>query len=225
MNEVSWFELKLFPMYKFMGRFFAIFPTMTMILILKRELSGCDTVLDLYCGHHSLIQHCNIPFTVGVELFDRSLQESKRKGIHNEYIKADIRELEFKPKSFDAVIAIEVLEHLTKKEGYELINRMEHWARKRVTLITPNEYFWQDDYYDNPLQEYKSSWSVEELRKLKYKVHGINGWKRLRGDKGYIIYKPTLLWGIISALTQKVTYYYPKLAFQLMASKRTDGVD
>lgn len=164
-------------------------------------------------------QYCKTPFSVGVELFEPYLIESKRKGIHNQYIKADIREIDFEPKSFDTVIAIEVLEHLTKQEGYELIKNMEKWALKKIIISTPNGYLWQSDADNNPLQEHKSGWSFKELKKLEFRVIGINGYKKLRGYAASIKYKPKLLWYLISDLTQKITYYYPKWAFQLFAVK------
>jgi cyclopropane fatty-acyl-phospholipid synthase-like methyltransferase len=107
---------------------------------LKKELSDCDSVLDLGCGSHSSIQCCNIPFSVGVELFEPYLMESKKKKIHNQYIKADIRKVEFEPKSFDAVVVLDVLEHLSKEDGYKLIEKMERWARQKVIIFTPNGY-------------------------------------------------------------------------------------
>jgi hypothetical protein len=116
------------------------------VSLLKSELTTCNSVLDLGCGYNSPIQHCNVPFSVGVELFDPYLQESKRRAIHNEYIKANIMKVELKPKCFDAVVAIEVLEHLTKEEGYTLIERMERWSRKKVVVTTPNGYLPQDSY-------------------------------------------------------------------------------
>jgi len=189
---------------------------------LKRELSNCNTALDLGCGYDSAIQHCNVPFSVGVELFEPYLEESKKKGIHSQYIKADIRKVEFKPKGFDAAIAVEVLEHLTKQEGHELLTKMERWAKKKVIITTPNEYLWQNGYDNNPLQEHKSGWSTEELRNLGFKVHGMNGWRKLRGYKASMKYKPALLWARIADLTQTITYHYPKLAFQLFAIKQID---
>ena len=188
---------------------------------LRKELSDCNTALDLGCGKNSPVQHCNVPFSVGVELFEHYLQESKKKGIHNQYIKADIRKIEFKPKSFDAVMALDVLEHLTTEEGYELVEKMEKWAMRKIIIFTPNGYVWQDDYDNNPLQEHKSGWSVEELERSGFKVFGMNGWKKLRGYKGSVKYKPTLLWSVISDLTQKITYWHPKFAFQLLAIKET----
>lgn len=188
---------------------------------LKRELSGCNTVLDLGCGHNSPIQYCDVLFSVGIELFEPYLQESKKKRIHNQYIKADIRKIEFKPKSFDAVVALDILEHLTKNEGYELIKKMERWARKKIIIFTPNVYIQKDDYDNNLLQEYRSGWSIEELERLGFKVFGMNKWKKLKGYKDSVKYKPTVLWSIISDLTtQKINYRYPKSAFQLLAAKQ-----
>ena len=189
--------------------------------ILKKKLYDCNTVLELGCGYNSPIQYCNVHFSVGVELFEPYLQESKKKAIHKQYIKADIRKIEFKPKSFDTVVALDVLEHLTTEEGLMLIKKMEKWSRKKIIIFTPNGYVWQDDYDNNPLQEHKSGWSAKELEKLGFKVFGINGWKKLRGYKASIKYKPTIIWGVISNLTQKVTYRHPKFAFQLFAVKQT----
>ncbi len=218
-GEISWLELKLMSCKEILRPFYEkFFPSW--IKYLKRELSGYDSVLDLGCGYNSPIQYCNIPFSVGVELFEPYLQESKAKGIHGQYIKADIRKIAFKPKSFDAVIAIELLEHLTKQEGNELLNKMEKWARKKVIITTPNGYLWQNGYDDNLLQQHKSGWSSVELKSLGFKVFGISGWKRLRGYKGSIKYKPAFLWGRISDLTQKLTYFYPSLAFELFAIKQ-----
>jgi len=188
-------------------------------IYLKRELANCGKVLDLGCGYNSPLQYCNVPFKVGVDLFEPYLETSKGKGIHNKYIRADIREVEFDINSFDAVIAIEVLEHLTKQEGFKLLEKMSKWAKKKVIVTTPNGYLFQEGYDNNPLQEHRSGWNIEELKKLGFKVHGINGWKKLRGHKSEIIYYPVFFWRIISDITQKITYHFPNLSFQLIAIK------
>ncbi len=190
---------------------------------LTKELSGCESVLDIGCGCNSPIQHCNVPYSVGVELFEPYLQESRKKAIHSEYIKADIRKVEFEPKSFDAVLCSEVLEHLKKEDGYELIEKTVKWARNKVIITTPNGYLLQDGFSDNPLQEHKSSWSVEDFQRLGFKVSGLGGWKKLRGYKGLIKYRPAFFWGFISGLTQKITCRYPKFAFRLFAVKEIEG--
>jgi len=41
--------------------------------ILKKELSGCSTILDLGCGHNSPIRYLtfnNVSFSVGVDIFE-----------------------------------------------------------------------------------------------------------------------------------------------------------
>ena len=222
-GEIYWLRLKYVECIRFFRPFYKkFFKNSNWIEYLKREVSSCDAVLDLGCGYNSLLQYCEISFSVGVELFEPYLVESKKKGIHNEYIKADIRKVEFKSRSFDVVTAIDVLEHLTKEEGYELIRKMEKWGSKKIIIFTPNGLVWQEGYDNNSLQEHKSGWSVEELEKLGFKVFGINGWKKLRGYKASIKYKPTRLWSIILDLTQKITYYFPKFAFQLFAVKQID---
>jgi hypothetical protein len=217
-GEISWLKLRLSLLIEVLSPLYKrLFPGL--IENLKKELASCDTVLDLGCGYSSAIQYCNVPFSVGVELFEPYLEESIKKGIHNQYIKADVTRMEFTHKSFDAVIALNLLEHLTKQEGAELLSKMESWATKKVVVFTPNGYIWQNAYDDNALQEHRSGWSADEFRELGYKVYGMNGWKRLRGHRASIKHKPTFLWGRISDLTQKITRRCPNQAFQLLAIK------
>jgi SAM-dependent methyltransferase len=197
--------------------FFKNFPSWDKKL-LKKELLGCSSVLDVGCGPNSRIQIADVPFSVGVDLFEPYIQKSKEKKIHNKYIKADIREVEFKPDSFDAVICIDVLEHLTKEEGTELIKKMENWAKKKIIVFTPKGYRPQEQYDDNLLQEHKSGWSRYELEEFGFKVYGV-GWKVLLGPKGEFKYKPEKLWNIFSDLTLLLPYHFPILSFHMLAVK------
>ncbi len=150
------------------------------------------------------------------------LKESKKKKIHNKYIQTDIRSIDFEPNSFDAVIALDFIEHLTKEEGYKLIKNMEKWARKKIIIFTPNGYVHQNVYDVNLFQAHKSGWHVDEFQGLGFRIFGMNGWKKLRGrsiGRSGVRYKPAFLWELISELTQKVTYRHPNLAFQLFAIK------
>lgn len=208
-------------MRKIMGTTKRIYRTLFPSLIehLRNELMDCKTVLDLGCGRNSPIQYISIPYTMGVEVFDPYLAESRAKGIHNEYVKYDVRKIEFKENSFDAVLALDLLEHLTKKEGINLIKKMEKIAKKKVIIFTPNGFLFQEEYDENIWQTHKSGWAVKELKDLNFKVYGINGWKKLRGYRAEPKFRPKLLWEIISNLTQKVTYRCPKYAFQLLCIK------
>lgn len=186
---------------------------------LKKECRNCETILDLGCGYNSPIQYCSVPFSVGVELFEPYFEESRKKGIHNEYINTDIRKVDFEPKSFDAVLCSEVLEHLTKADAEELIGKMEKWAKKKVIITTPNGHHPQDHLDGNALQEHISHWTVGDFKKLGFNVFGMNGWKKLRGDDGLIKYRPKFLWQMLCRLSQKIIHLCPKHAFQLFAVK------
>lgn len=221
MGTISWLNLRLRSLTGIFGPVYLwLFPSI--FVLMKRELAGYRTVLDLGCGHHSPLQVCNVPFSVGVELFEPSMLESRRIGIHSQYILGDVTRIGFKLKSFDAVIAVEVLEHLTKEEGTDFLHRMEEWATKKVVVTTPNGYVAQDPYDQNPLQEHRSGWDVDALRSLGFQVRGSAGWKALRGYKGYVKYRPAFLWERVSDLTQPLVYHFPRLASQLIAVKRPD---
>jgi len=192
------------------------------LYFLKRDLSDCESILDLGCGWNSPVRHCDAPFKVGVELFDPYLEEAKKNKIHNQYIKADVTEVEFKPRSFDAVVMADVLEHLTKEDGYKLLKKMEIWAKKKIIILTPNEFIENDLFNGNRLQEHRSGWSVDELKKAGFKVRGCNGWKPLKGKATLLKYKPWIFWETISRLSQEITYFFPKLAWHLYAVKELD---
>lgn len=197
----------------------------TLVYCLKRELNDCHSVLDLGCGLDSPIKYCNVYYSVGVEAFESYIKTSKDKKIHNAYILANISELNFKPKSFDAVILIEVLEHLTKEEGIHLLEKVETWAKKKVVVTTPNGYLPQGEMSNNPYQVHRSGWTVDEMKGRGYKGYGMAGLKFFRTENNSahmedeeaifstIRFRPRLFWMIVSELTQAVTYYFPKTAF------------
>lgn len=189
--------------------------------ILKKEIGDKMTVLDLGCGYNSPLQRCKKTFSVGIEIFAPYLEESKKKGIHDAYIMADIRSLNLKPKSFDIVLASELLEHFTKAEGYQLIQKMQQWATRKIIITTPNGFLIQNEYDGNLLQKHRSGWTVNEFYNLGFKINGINGFKKIAR-----VNNPAPSFGtkehlrlILLELTQGLTYFFPKLSFQLFAVK------
>ena len=185
---------------------------------LKKELRGCDLVLDLGCGPNSSLQDCKIPFSVGVELFEPYLKESQKKGIHNQYVKKDIAKVNFDSKSFDAVIIIDVIEHINKEDGKLLLKKAENWAKKKIIIFTPNGFIGQNAFDENYLQAHISGWSTQEFEKLGFRCFGLNGWKILRTHRA-AFKKPIFFYRFFSELSQKIVYYYPKHAFHIFAVK------
>lgn len=189
---------------------------------LEKELAFVNSVLDIGCGGSSPLAKVKKNFySVGADIFKPSIDKSKKAGIHDEYKNVDILRLDkfFKPKSFDAVVALDVIEHFEKKDGMKLMQLMEKIAKKKVIIFTPFGFTKQHPYEDNPHQVHKSGWFIEDFIKNGYKIYGMRGLRFIRGEYATIKYKPWFLWGFISTVSQVFVYNYPKLAYQLLAVK------
>jgi len=194
----------------------------TLAMELENLLSDCDSVLDLGCGDNSPLGFIERKrYLVGVDGFKKSILKSKKLNIHDKYLHKNILDVkkDFKKKSFDAVIALDVIEHLEKKDGYKLLKLMEHLASKKVILLTPNGFVNQTGE-GNGLQEHLSGWSVSDFKKLGFKVLGRYGIKGLRGEKAELKYRPKILWGLISELSNIIyTRNNSKKAYSLLVYK------
>lgn len=190
--------------------------------IVENHLSGLKSVLDVGCGADSPLKRVKKTFrSEGVDIFKKSIQESKKKKIHDSYKICDIRNLVrvYKRQSFDVVIALDVIEHLEKEEALRVIKDMEKIACNKVILLTPNGFYHQDAYDSNPYQIHKSSWGIDDLKNLGYKVYGLRGLKYLRGEYATIRYRPWFLWGLVAFLSEPLLYFFPKLSYHLFAVK------
>jgi SAM-dependent methyltransferase len=188
------------------------------VYYIAKALSDCESVLDLGCGTGDLMVGVTKEdfYAVGVDLFKPYLKVSKGKKSHDDLVMANIQKIEFKPKSFDAVMAVGVIEHLSKDKVALLIEKMKTWARKKVLLFTPNGFVIQKEYDKNPLQIHKSGWTMSELKTFGFEVYGMSGLSFLRGEEANVRFKPKIVWEIISELTQKISYRYPVVAFELL---------
>ncbi len=203
---------------------------------LGRNLRNCQSVLDLGCGPNSPLGALKaVPRRVGVEPFGPYLELAKARGTHDEFHQKLITELEFEPNLFDAVIMIDVIEHMTEEDGLVAMKLAEKWARKKVVINSPNGFIAQKSLDGNPLQEHKSGWSYARMRELGYVSRGLAGPKWLRqeveaetmGDDlmTSIRFKPKFFWFVVATLLQPVTYRIPKFAFSLMSVKSLSGAD
>jgi SAM-dependent methyltransferase len=192
-----------------------------------KELQDCETVLDLGCGKSSPIQklYPKPKFSMGVDIFEKYIKISKSKKIHNKYLLCDVLEIDKKvpPNSYECVISVDVLEHLSKLDGIKLIKKMEKIAIRKVIIFTPNGFVKQDHYDKNIYQIHKSGWKPKIFQKMGFKVYGINGLKSLRGDLAQIKYEPKNFWEIISIMTSFFTKRHPELAYQLLCIKNLNN--
>ena len=156
-----------------------------------------------------------------MDIYKPTIDVSKKKKIHSKYVVGSVLDADkhFKPKSFDSVVALDLIEHLTKKEGLILIKKMENIACKNIIIMTPNGFTNQNAYDKNPYQVHKSGWTAGEFKKLGFTVRGMRGLKSLRGDYASLKYQPWILWGIIATVSEYLLYFFPQYSYHLFAVK------
>lgn len=198
--------------------------------LLQAELTGSETVLDIGCGPSSLLQYVKGPKkTVGIEYWKPSVEESRKKGIHTEYINADITNVRYQDASFDSVILIDVLEHFAKDEAITLLSTIQRWAKRNVIIVVPNGFVPQEgeDGTGNIKQHHLSAWDVRDFEDLGFRVRGLGGILHLRGEKGNIIPTKTrighYLLAALSKISEPVTEYFPRYSYQLFAVWRRNS--
>ena len=148
-----------------------------------------------------------------------SIEESRRKGIHDEYVEGSIDALGelFSDQQFDYVIANDVIEHLTPQAGIEFLQELERIAKKRVVIFTPSGFVQQKAYDNNPWMEHLSGWDPAYFTNRGYKVYGVNGLKFFRGERRRIKYRPFFIFSTLSWLSQFFVYKKPDYAFAQFA--------
>ena len=97
--------------------------------VLKRlVLDGrCESLLDVGCGANSPVGRFAAQITrrVGVDTHLPSIEQSRNAGIHSEYVISNVLEIgeKFAADSFDCVTLLEVIEHLPRETGEQLLAR------------------------------------------------------------------------------------------------------
>jgi SAM-dependent methyltransferase len=191
---------------------------------LSAEIDGvCQSLLDVGCGFNSPVQLLKkrpSPM-VGVDAYAPVIEQSRARGLHDNYHVMNVLAIaeRFPPRSFDCVLACDLIEHLKDEDALELMLQMERLARKKVIIFTPNGFLPQGEEYGNPLQRHLSGWTANQMAMRGYRVTGIRGLKCLRGEMAKIRWRPAALWYTISLLSQTFTERHPSLAFQLFCVK------
>ena len=184
-------------------------------------IPACDSVLDVGCGNQGLLvgRVPGIARTVGVDVEVPGPEDEVAR--HSEYERMDIREIgdRFEPRSFEGVVALDVIEHLSREEGFVLLDAMEAIASRRVMVFTPNGFQPQPPTADNPHQEHVSGWFPGDFEARGYQVAGVNGFKPLRGAYAEIRWRPHRLWKRLSEVSESMTESRPRFAYQLLAVK------
>jgi len=192
---------------------------------LRRCLAGCDTLLDIGCGELSPLRFVRRGHRTGVDGYPPALERARQRGTHDAYVSGDVKCLDtlFPTQRFDACVALDLIEHLPKEDGWRLLETMEHLATRRVIIFTPNGFIPQHSQ-DGNLQEHLSGWLPAELRSRAYQVWGMHGPKAWRGEYAALKYRPKLFWGLASLLAHCLyTRRRPEKAFSIFGCKYLDA--
>lgn len=215
------------PLVDFLGRakiyFFSLLDPVCNVIF-----KNAESVLDVGCGPGLPMRMINMRMkvkqSVGVDIFDPYLKECKENKIHTEYVKADIRKLPFKDKTFDVVMALQVLEHLHKKEAWQMLNKMEKIAKKQVIIATPIGDMYHPAVDGNEHQLHHSSFYPEEFEKKGYAILKM-GRKSLLGEEGIVHKLPKgilrELAYVFSLVLDLISYFYqPTADYYFIAYKK-----
>src|SRR6266699_3245894 len=178
-------------------------PSLLMLLgELRSTLRGSQTVLDVGCGNGSPLRFLPKGHLVGLEGYAPAVEEARRARTHDEYFAGDVKRLGevFPNRRFDACVALDVIEHLQKDDGWRMLADMERLATRRVIIFTPNGFMPQRSQHGD-LQEHFSGWTAEDMRQRGYRVLGMLGAKPLRGEYHQIRYRPRIFWSVVSTLS------------------------
>jgi len=194
---------------------------------LRAALAGCESVLDVGCGPASPLRFMGFKRLAGIEGYLPGYEAAKAAQTHHEMFFGDIRDMgkHFKQGSFDACVALDVIEHLTKEDGLKLMSEMERIASRRVVFFTPNGFLPQQHAEDADLQLHLSGWEAQEMRKHGYRVFGSLGPKFLRGEGHQLKYRPRAFWAGISLVGQCLfTRWSPEHAAAILCVKERSVV-
>jgi hypothetical protein len=204
-----------------------VFHNPTLIALVRevrQALRGCRTVLDLGCGPNSPVRYLHTAHTLGVDGYGPALAEAQARGTHDEYAAGDVKAVRtlMAGRQFDGCVALDVIEHLSKADGWRLLEDMEQLATKRVVVFTPKGFLPQKGGHGD-LQEHLSGWTPDEMRGAGYHVIGMHGPASLRGERHDLRYRPKAFWALVSLLSHFVyTRRRPQQSAAIFCVKKLD---
>lgn len=141
-----------------------------------QDSAGAPSVVELGAGIGEFLGTLKNKRRIAVELFLPYVQFMRERHPELEVVEADARRwiAEQPDSSIDTVMALNLIEHMSKEEGEELLRQCLRVASRRVIVYTPRGFQEQHPeevlttFPENPLQEHVSGWVAEDLQ-----AHGL----------------------------------------------------
>lgn len=195
----------------------------------KDAIGNAETVLDLGCGDGEFMKsiYSEKWKVTGVDIFGDSLIRAKNTGCYTTLIRGDVnqvcKDLIRKRRKFDVVFCSEVIEHIDKEKGEELLKLVDKLAKKRSVFATPRGFMEQPHEFlgGNPHQHHKSGWDINNFIRHGYSVKGL-GFLPVWSEKGWGRNSNKLIAWFATALSfifSPLVYYFPNLGSGMLAVK------
>ena len=192
---------------------------------MRRMLADCRTCLDVGCGSGSPVRFLDFRHRVGIDGHEPSLARAKEAGTHDEYHVCNAQDIgqRFSDDQFDCCIALDLIEHLSKDDGYKLLEQMERIASRKVLIFTPNGFLRQESE-NGDMQAHLSGWDAREMQSLGFIVVGMHGHKFFRGEHHEHRFRPRTLSAVASEMSHYVfTRSHPAHAAAILCVKDVRG--
>ncbi|MCW3989880.1 MAG: class I SAM-dependent methyltransferase [Candidatus Bathyarchaeota archaeon] len=142
--------------------------------LLQGNLDNLD-IIDIASGNglwgfYIRTRANGLPNIIGLDIWPPYIKRIYRLNIYNSMICADVRRMPFKENSFDIVLACEVLEHIPKSEGKNVLYELERLARRMIIVTTPLGFIYQGEIDGNIYERHISAWTAEEFEERGYSV-------------------------------------------------------
>jgi SAM-dependent methyltransferase len=189
------------------------------VLIKLTDLTGSSlagsVILDCGCGFgrighllRSMVDKGGSrAYLIGCDISKKYLAEIKRYNPYDELVLCDIRNLPFRLEMVNHIIASEVIEHLTKRNGSRLLKSFREQCTGNVILTTPYFPYPQEEIRDNPFEKHRSFWKDSELEDAGFEteVEGYEQFLRLAIRKLHLT-------KLVSRIEKKIwKYLFPSL--------------
>lgn len=153
---------------------------------------------------------------IGIDISHNYLKllNQENEQIYDDLLLADASHLPFKPKTFDAITCFQVIEHVPKTIGFEIIKEFSKASKKIVIITTPVGFVEADVDASNPFQKHKSGWFPIDFKKLGFTVRGY-GLPRIKSYHGI---SPFI--SLLNVFLLPIFYLFPNLAYHMHCSKQ-----
>lgn len=125
----------------------------------------------------------NTAYLIGCDIYKPYLLTIKKYNHYDELICCDIRKLPFKKDTIRTCIVFEVLEHLSKSSGRQLLKQLEIICKGKILIFTPINYP-QEAIRDNSFEKHESFRTLSEFERMGFSAytfgygHNFEWWTR-----------------------------------------------